>query len=226
MGVRAAAAVATVVVVLAGGAVVADHVVRTRTEADLAQSLQDEIPGLDTEPDVTIHGFPFLTQVMSGSLDDVRLSAPEATVEGLRMEDIDVRLEGVSTDQPTTADRAHMTALVTLDSAREVLDAPVELSVEDGALVTSTQFLGLPVEAVLVPRAAGRDIDIEVQSLRLAGVGVDPSQIPGIGGRLEGLSIPVQGLPEGLELTGLTVDTEGFWLEAEGTDVVFEPLAG
>jgi hypothetical protein len=223
MGARGVIGTVVVVGVLVGGAWVADGVVRDRTEDQLAEELRAQIPGLDTTPDVTINGFPFLTQVAAGELEDVHLTAPEATLEGLRLEEIDVRLYGVSTDQPTTAREAYMTAVAPMDGITAALGLDVQLEAEEGQLKATLSLLGVPIDVLLEPQAAGRDIQVNVTALRAVGATVDPSSVPGLDG-LDGVTVPVEGLPEGLEITDLTVEDRGVWLEAEGTDVVFEPL--
>lgn len=223
MGTRAVVATAVVLAVVAGGAVVADGVVRDRAEADLATSLVDEVPGLTTEPDVTIEGFPFLTQVLGGELEHVRISAPAVTVDGMPLHDVVVDLEGVSTDRPTTARLATMTASASLGDLSDQLAMDADLSVEDDLLVATTSFLGLPVAVRLTPRPAGRSIEADVESFALAGVTVSAADLPSqLTDRLQGLSVPVDGLPEGMILTAVDVTASGLDLEAGGEGVVLD----
>ncbi len=221
--------VATVVVlgVLAGGAYVADGVVRDRTEADLAEGLRAQVPGLDETPDVTIGGFPFLTQALAGELDDVRITASSVTLEGLPLHDVVVLLRDVSTDQPTTAAEATMTASARLDDLTSLLSVDADLAVEGQHLVASTTVLGMPVAITIAPRAAGRAIEADVVSFSLGGVQVDADDLPArLVEQVQGLSVPVDGLPEGMELTGLALTPDGVDLEASGTDVVLEVPTG
>ncbi|NCT91037.1 DUF2993 domain-containing protein [Cellulomonas sp. APG4] len=221
MGARGAIVGVVVVGVLAGGAVVVDRVLHAEAEQRIAGELQDEIPGLATEPDVTVHGFPFLTQVLAGELGAVDVTAPEATVQDLVLEDVVVRLEQVSTSRPTTAGSARMTAYAPLDQLTAALDLPLDLVIEGDRLVASTQLLGLPLEVLLVPTAGGDAVLVDVDGLRLAGATVSASDLPSaLTEQLEGLEVPIDGLPEGLELTDLTLDEGGAQLVAEGTDVV------
>ncbi|MBC7292038.1 MAG: DUF2993 domain-containing protein, partial [Actinotalea sp.] len=140
MGARAVIGTVAVVTVLAGGAVVADTVVRDRAEATLADELQQQIPGLDSPPDVTIGGFPFLTQVAGGELQQVDIAAPEAVLEGVTLRDLTVRLTGVATDQPTTARTAELAAVLPVDQLPEVGDLPIQLTPRDGTLVAGGSF--------------------------------------------------------------------------------------
>ena len=229
MGVRAVVVGVVAVGILAGGAVVADGVARERTQDEVAQRLRTEIGGLPAAPDVTIAGWPFLTQVLAGELDDVHVSAPGALVAGIPLERIEVDLQGVSTDRtrPTTARAVDMTAFVTLDTLRGQLPGDAGLAVADGRLVSSTTVLGLTLEVGFVPRAAGRTIAVDVQTLRLGGADVTAADLPaGLGDRLDGLDVPLEGLPTGVELTDLVLVDDGAELAAAGTDVVLEPPAG
>lgn len=226
MGARAVVGTVVVLGVLVGGAAVADGVVRERTEDELAANLQTQIPGLDAEPEVTIGGFPFLTQVLAGELDEVHATAPSLTVEGIPLEDVVVDLAGVSTDQPTQVRDATMTASVSLASMTEVLAVPVDLAIDGERLVASGDILGLPLEAALAPRADGRAIAVDVETINLGGVEVAVEDLPGaLADQLTGLTVPVDGLPEGIELTEVTVTTEGVDLTAAGSDVVLDAAA-
>ncbi|WP_225755687.1 DUF2993 domain-containing protein [Actinotalea sp. Marseille-Q4924] len=225
MGARAVIGTVVVVVVLAGGAVVADGIARDRTEDRLAADLPEQIRGLDAPPDVTIGGWPFLTQVLAGELDQVDIAAEEAVLEGLTLQDVEVRLTGVSTDQPTTARTAELTAVAPVDRLGEVIDLPVTLTARDGSLVAEGDVLGIPLEIVLLPTAAGREIAIEVQEISAGGGSFDLSGIPGLEGAFDGLAVPVDQLPEGLELTDVRVEGDTVVLEAAGEDVTFETQA-
>lgn len=224
MGARAVIGTVVVVGVLVGGAAIADGVIRERTEEQLADQLRDEIPGLDVTPEVTITGFPFLLDVARGELEQVDVVVPRAILEGLTLEDVDVRLRGVSTDQPTTAREARLTARAPIAGITDALGLDADLTVEDGTLVATLSLLGLPIEVLLQPEAAGRAISVGVTGIRAAGATVDPRRVPGLD-QLDGVTVPLEGLPDGLELTGLTVRADGVHLVAEGTDVVLDTAA-
>src|SRR5665647_1410449 len=113
---RAMIWIVVVLTVLLGGAVVADGVVRQQTEERIATEMAAGIPGVEQPPAVSIGGFPFLTQLMAGRLGSVHVTAPTATVEGLRLDDVVVELTGVATEAPFTAEHAVMTAITTADA--------------------------------------------------------------------------------------------------------------
>ena len=213
------------VVVLAGGLVVADGIARAGAQDRIATEVGRAIPGLAEAPEVTVDGFPFLTQVLAGELTSVRLTAPELTLDGLLLEDADVHLEGVSTTQPLTADAARLTGFTSLASVQGVVDgeigSEVDLSIDGGQLVATTEVLGLPLEVGLRPEPAGRAIAVVVETLSLGGASVDAERLPdALTEALTGLTIPLDELPAGVDITGVTVEADGFGLEAGGSDVV------
>lgn len=222
MGVRAVIGTTAVVAVLVGGAAVADGIARQAAQTRLAEEAQQRIAGLDAPPDVSIGGWPFLTQVAGGELDRVDIAAEQAVLEGLRLEDVVVRLTGVSTTQPTTARTAEMTAVAPVAALPALIDLDAELSTRDGMLLAQGEVLGIPVEIGLVPSAAGREIAIEVQEILVGGGAFDLSVLPGLDRAFEDLSVPVDQLPQGLELTVVRVEGDVVVLEAAGRDVVLE----
>lgn len=211
--------IAVVLAVVAGGAAVADTVARTRAEGEIARSVT-AIPGVDGEPDVSIGGFPFLTQASDGVLGSVRLTADEAVLGGLRLSGVSVDLSDVRTDPPYTAARAVLTAHAAPDDVETVLDGGLDLEIRRGELVATTTVLGLPLDAVLAPRAAGRDVEVDVTGFTLAGVGVSADQLPSdVADVLQGLRFTVDDLPPGMELTEVGVAGDAVVLRAAGTDL-------
>lgn len=209
--------VAVVVAVLVGGAVVVDSVVRGQAEQRIAGEVT-AIPGVQTTPHVSIGGFPFLTQLAGGSLQAVHVTAPAAMLDGLRLQDVVVDLTGVSTQPPYTASDAVLTASTTPDDVERVLSVDLDLAMNNGKLVARTEVLGLPLDIVLVPRAAGREVEVDITEFLLAGFSVSADELPaGLAGSLEGMRFPVDGLPTGMVLTDVTVADDGLRLRAEGT---------
>jgi hypothetical protein len=217
---RAMIRIVVVLTVLLAGAVVADGVVRRQTEARIATATAAGIPGVEQPPAVSIGGFPFLTQLMAGRLSSVHLTAPTATVEGLRLDDVVVELTGVTTEAPYTAEGAVMTAMISPEAVQAVLSVELDLSVRDGSLVASTTVLGLPLDVVLAPRAAGQEVEVDVTGFVLAGASVRSADLPGsIADQLQGIRFAVAGLPAGMALTAVDVTPDGLRLSAEGRDL-------
>lgn len=82
-------------VVLAVLLVGADFVARAVAEDRVGAALQEPL-GLATEPEVDVHGFPFLTQALAGRYDDVDLTTSGVGVGELRDLTLNARLQDVA----------------------------------------------------------------------------------------------------------------------------------
>ena len=208
---------------LAGVGVAADFIVRDVVEERVAEQLAAQF-GVASPPLVEISGTVFLPQVVKGSLDRVRFSADDATVGELPMEDVVVDLADVGTSEPYVAQSVSFTGFVPLAAARDLAPEGLELRIEDGAVVVVTEVLGLTLEAVATAVADGRDVIAQVAELRLAGVSVGVEELPeSVGEAISAVRIPVDGLPEGMELSEVTVEGEGFAVTAVGEQVALDP---
>ncbi|MCW7942265.1 hypothetical protein AAW14_09420 [Streptomyces hygroscopicus] len=112
-----------VVVVLGGLFVIADRVAVHFAEDEAADKLRTT-ESLATAPDVSIKGFPFLTQVADGELDDVEVGIKnyDATTgnggDKIRIDDLHAQMKGVRFSgnfSSATATDATGTALITYD---------------------------------------------------------------------------------------------------------------
>ena len=203
--------------VLLGVLVVADTVLRSRVEASIATQLGTDLGTQDAEVDVS--GTPFVTQVIAGSLDRVEVAAPTATLDGVQLRELEATLLGVSTGSPRTVADLSFSAGVDPASLGAALPAGMTVAGEGDRLTVTLS--GLPVTASVVPTADGRAIGIGIEDLEIGGVLVQPEDLPfGLGDGLEGLSIPLEDLPEGVELTSVTVSGGLIQVEAHGTDVL------
>ncbi|MFP3991583.1 DUF2993 domain-containing protein [Streptomyces sp. E11-3] len=132
---RALRIILIITVVLAGIFVAADRLLVGVAEDKAAEKLRTS-EGLAQTPDVSIKGFPFLTQVVGGEFDEVQIGIDglEASTEGekMRIEKLNATMHGVAFSDnysSATANRASGTALI---SYAELLKAaqvePVELA--------------------------------------------------------------------------------------------------
>ncbi|MCH5674776.1 LmeA family phospholipid-binding protein [Streptomyces gilvus] len=116
-----------VVVILGGLFVIADRVAVHFAENEAADKLKTT-EGLASTPDVSIKGFPFLTQVAAGKLDDVRIGIKDyeadtgATTAGapksIRIDDLQADMKGVTFTgdySSATASTATGTATIAYD---------------------------------------------------------------------------------------------------------------
>jgi hypothetical protein len=120
---RALRILVIVAVILGGLFVVADRVAVGFAEDEVAQKLKSS-EGLTATPDVSINGFPFLTQVAGGELNDVEvgISDYEATTgnsdDSIRIADLTAHMRGVKFSgdySSATAASATGTATISYD---------------------------------------------------------------------------------------------------------------
>ena len=210
------------VLVLVGGAVLADAVTRARVEERIAAEAVAGF-GLSQRTRVEIAGTVFLPQVLAGSLQRVDVAAAEAVVGAVPMTDVAVSLRELSPSEPYTAGAVDFEGFVPLTAAQALAPEGVEVSLEDGRVVVSAQVLGLALKTVGTPVAESREVVARVESLRLGGVEVTLEDLPGaVAEAVREVRIPVDGLPQGMALTGVRVEAEGFRVTATGVDVVLQ----
>lgn len=134
MSKRAIRTLLIVVVILGGLFVAADRLAVNFAEGEAAEKLRSN-EGLSEAPDVSIKGFPFLTQVVGGELDDVEVGIKDYDArsgsDSIRIADLNAHMKGVKFSgdySSATAATASGTAHVTYD---ELLKAgksePVDL---------------------------------------------------------------------------------------------------
>ncbi|MEU9243897.1 DUF2993 domain-containing protein [Streptomyces shenzhenensis] len=125
-----------VVVVLGVLFVIVDRVAVHFAQGEAADKLKTT-EGLASTPDVSIKGFPFLTQVASGSLDDVHVGIKEYDAatgtagKTIRIEDLNADMKDVTFTgdySSATAKTATGTALVSYDELlKNAKSAPTDL---------------------------------------------------------------------------------------------------
>ncbi|MGH4029452.1 LmeA family phospholipid-binding protein [Actinomycetota bacterium Odt1-20B] len=134
-----------VVVILGGLFVAADRIAVSFAEDEAADKLKSS-EGLAETPDVSIKGFPFLTQVVGGELDDVEVGIKnyeaKSGSDAIRIDDLQAHMKGVKFSgdySSATAKSADGSALVSYDELLKASkDEPVPFQVE---------ILGKPVSA-------------------------------------------------------------------------------
>jgi FlaG/FlaF family flagellin (archaellin) len=229
MGVRAVVASTVALGALVGGAYLGDRWAHSRAEDQFAQAVRTGVEGVTGDPVVHIAGFPFLTQLVAGSLDDVTIGLDSAAFSGVDLQDVDVRARGVTTSEPYRAQRAVVHGSVstaTLEAlVAERTDADVDLAVDDGRLTATVEVMRGDVTAELVPAAQDGALVVDVVRVTLGGAVIDVEDLPrAVEGWLQDLTVPVERLPEGLGLTDVVVQGDGVRMTATGTDVVLPVL--
>lgn len=223
-------ALLVVLVVLLGLAVVADRVAVGVAEDRVAEAIAQR-GDLAGTPEVSIDGWPFLTQAVAGDYRDVRvqltaadLDEPEGTTADVRLHGVHVPLSDVLGGSVTQIPVDRIDGTVTLSYAllsRE-LGTDTELVPEgEGLRLTKTiRVLGyeVPLTAVGTVSLDGQELVIEVDGASAAGVDLPDRVVDAASDALD-LRYPIE-LPFGLELTGVTPGEDGVHVTAGATDTV------
>ncbi|TQN41210.1 DUF2993 family protein [Blastococcus colisei] len=224
-------ALLVVTVLLLGLAYVADRVLERWAEGYAAEQLVEQAD-LAGAPVVDARGFPFLTQVIGGRYDDVRISLtaeqlgqPEGTRADVVLRGVHVPLSGVVSGavEEIPVDRIEGTATLSYALLSEQLGPGTELTREgDDLRVTRTvELMGreLPLTAVGQVRLDGGDLVVDVDRASAAG-----DEVPGFlldrAVDLLDLRYEVPALPFGLQLTSVRPAEGGVDIRIESTDTV------
>lgn len=230
-----------VVAVLVALLVAADRVGAWAAERVVAEKVSQEIGQLDvsaSEPEVTIAGFPFLTQVGDGRYDEIRVLLRDVSAKGITLPELDIRARGVRADLnalmsgegPITADHVLGTATVGYTSVRELIDQPgLQISEADGKLRMRLplRVAGQEVTAVATGEVSAADsrVRIDVTDIRTDGVEAPPQLQRLLDGYKSRLSteIALPPLPMRMRIEGVQVRYEGIAVTASAQGV---PIAG
>jgi len=207
-----------VVLVIVGLLVIADRVALATAEHVVAGRIQTD-QGLSERPDVTIHGFPFLTQALAGRYDQVTVHVRGLSNRTVPIAKLTVNLHGVHVplgaviSQKLTRvpiDRATATVLLSYDDVNAYLSGH-HLSVsegEDGQVkVTGT----VTVAGNTVSASASGRVDVHGDDLVVVvGKGLD-------------VTIPLGGLPFRIALVGAKATKAGIEVQATASGLVLHP---
>jgi len=225
--VKALASLVVVAVVVVGGLYIGDRYAESRAEEYAVGVVSGSI-AVTQPPVVDIKGFPFLTQLASGTLDQVTATVPEATLESIPVTDVSLDATGVNVrpfaGQHPSAAHATIAATIPIASLEKVVKdktgLTVQLVVEGSTVKASGTVLGLPLVLTLVPRVDNGKLLVDAQGLTLGGREITTQSLPSaLRGRISGIEVPVQGLPAGLSLTRADVVPTGLRITADGTNV-------
>lgn len=232
-GLRALLVVLVLVGLLAAGV---DRILVLVAEDRIA-AVAAQQTGLPEEPDVSIEGYPFLTQALGGEYDSVRIGIDVAAAglpPGARA---DIRLQGVQAPlrdvlsgslEALPVDRLTGTAVFPFDYIGEQLDGAAVTRDGSGIRVeTSIDVLGQDFPFAATAGLTLVDNGVLLDVTDVSGLGVDvPDEVVRAVEALIGVTIPVPELPLGLGFSDLAVTDAGVEVSGEGADIVLERTAG
>lgn len=235
-----------VFLLLVGGLlVVGDRVAVNAAERLIADQVSQELTKRKVTagaPDVTVGGFPFLTQVLAEKFEKITIVLSDVSGEGVKLPRLHVDAADVVATRETlmngsgqvTARKVTGTATIDYASVTELIKQRVnlpelQLSERDGKLnaVLPTQILNQPVTLNGTAELTVRNGVVQVRFRKLSAEGL--SQVPLVQDALtryaQQISIPIRlpALPFGLRVTEVKARAEGLAVSG-GADNV--PLNG
>lgn len=222
--------VVVVVLVLAVVVVAADRVAAAVAGWRAGAALQSALK-TPSRPSVTVAGFPFLTQVLSGVYDEVRVSATDVPTDTVTVASLTATLHGVrlAGSSAVTADSAVGLALLGWSELAAAARLPgLELSAgsqPDQVRVSRTVTvlgLSLPLSGLATVTVVDGGVKVTAMSLDVGGASLG-SLLPAQLLPMLSFTVPVSGLPGGVQLMSVTSSEPGLELAFTGTNVTFTP---
>jgi len=217
------------VVILAVLLVAADRISVAVAENQISDRLASAY-GLAGKPGVTITGFPFLTQVVTGDYQQIDVSANQVSAGGAVLHDLNVRLTGVHAtvsqllgngSSMVTADRAAGSAMVGFGTVDHRLPSGFQLHPDGKNLSVSGKLAvggaRIPVSATVALGVSGSGISVTPVHVSVPGVATLPSAYSS---QLR-VVVPLSTLPLHLRLTSVHVTPDGLRIGAAARDVQF-----
>jgi LmeA-like phospholipid-binding len=217
------------VIILAALLVAADRISVAVAENQISDRLTSAY-GLAGKPGVTITGFPFLTQVVTGDYRQIDVSANQVSADGAVLHHLNVRLTGVHAtvsqvlgngSSMVTADRAAGSAMVGFGTVDHRLPSGFRLH-PDGKNISVSGKLAvggvqIPVSATVAVGVSGSGISVTPVHVSVPGIATLPSAYSS---QLR-VVVPLSTLPLHLRLTSVHVTPDGLWIGAAARDVQF-----
>jgi hypothetical protein len=216
-----------VLIVLIGLLVALDFGARAFAESKVASEIQQQ--GFPKKPNVSIEGFPFLTQVVSRDFKDVQISSSNVTEGPLLIQNINATMNGVhvnSSFNGGTVDSLNGTMNVTFAALASAMTSQAgALGQLTGAGLSLSQAGPDEVKATLdlvvtsgtatwrVSRASRNDISIQL----INDTGLTASLLNGI----SNITIPLPSLPMGLSIQNVSVTPSGLVGTVTGHNMSF-----
>jgi len=217
------------IVILAALLVAADRISVAVAENQISDRLASAY-GLAGKPGVTITGFPFLTQVVTGDYRQIDVSANQVSADGAVLHHLNVRLTGVHAtvsqvlgngSSMVTADRAAGSAMVGFGTVDHRLPSGFQLHPDGKNLsVSGNLAVGgarIPVSATVTLGVSGSGISVTPVHVSVPGVATLPSAYSS---QLR-VVVPLSTLPLHLRLTSVHVTPDGLRIGAAARDVQF-----
>ncbi len=204
--------------------VVSDRVANAYAENKMASQVQSSL-ALSGKPDVTIHGFPFWTQLAAKDFKNVTVTASNETINlasagngALEIASLNATLHGMhfNGSGSATVDQFNATALVTLTALGNVGGIPqgITLTPDGGNQVKATISLGPFSDSAVaqITQSGGNQINVKI---------IDAGGIPASAlGNLSDFTITIPKLPAGVTIQNVSVTQQGVQMTLAGHNTV------
>jgi LmeA-like phospholipid-binding len=201
--------------------VVSDFAARAYTENQMASQVQSSL-GLSGKPKVTIHGFPFWTQLLARDFKTVTVTASNETINVssagaglLQISSLNATLDGMHIHglNSATIDHFTATALVTFTALGNVGGIPSGVTLApDGPnqIKATVNLFGLfsDTATVQVTQSGPNQINVKVTDFG----GIPASAL----GNLGNFTITIPKLPAGVTIQSVSVTQQGLQITVTG----------
>jgi hypothetical protein len=247
-GRKALLLVVILVVVIGGLLVAADRVAAYAAERTVASQAKQQMAAQNitspSDPDVSVGGFPFLTQVIRGRYDKITIDVSKPTAQGVTFDDLTVVATGINAstgallngDGQITADNVIGTARLNWDSVTKLIDlsqfggsGATVSALPDGEVQIKAPVSVLSVSTTVVATGtigiAGDAAHVSITKVSVEGGGLPALLQQVLGSLKEQLSFTVKipALPYHLKIKSVRAEQAGVTVTATATNVA---LAG
>jgi LmeA-like phospholipid-binding len=218
-----------VLIVLLGLLIAADFAARAFAQNKMASEIQQQ--GFPKKPDVSINGFPFLTQVISRDFKDIHVSSTNITEGPLLIQSINATMTGVhvnSSFQSGTVDHLNGTMTVTFPALANAMTSQAGalgslvssgLTLSDAGnneVKASLDLLGGLASGTAVWRVT-RTGHNEIHVHLVSATGLGSAATSGI----SDITVPLPALPLGMTIQSIAVTPTGLVAVVTGQNVSF-----
>ncbi|MBB5117889.1 hypothetical protein AF335_10255 [Streptomyces eurocidicus] len=223
-----------IVVVLGALFVAADRIAVYFAEDQAAEKIRSS-QGLSGTPEVSIKGFPFLTQIANSSLDEVEVKLDDAVTasagrESIKVSGFDATLHGVRIDSSfssAVADRASGTAHISYAELTKAAADPGVTIGYGGTDAAGKSQVKVTGKVMVMGRTVERSVNstVSVQNgdtIRVRADEVPSEGVPGVEQAVRqkiDIDRKLNGLPKGITLDKVVTTPDGIDITLAGTKV-------
>jgi hypothetical protein len=212
----------------------ADRVSAALAENAAATTFQNS-EHLDQKPSVKIHGFPFLTQLVSGTLDEVTSVAKDVVVgdsgRTLRISKVSIRLNDVHVARSLSSVRAETAsahALISYSDLSQTLGVKISFagrSSDGSGRVKATKTVSVDGQQISGDVSAQVSVSRNVLSFESPQVAVDgvqaPDEVADALASVFGAPIRLSPLPFGVTVESVTATAAGVTITLTGANLTY-----